>query len=199
LTVARELLGLTIHGDERVYGPAEDSMLLASNVTASAEHRALEVCTGTGLAALRLARGGAATVATDVHPVACCLARRNARANDLDLAVVCTDLAAGVSARFDRIACNPPYLPAGGDHLGGPIGRALESGRRGTALTQRFLDRLPDLLAAEGRAWLVVSSRQPVDELEARAGRAGLAWHRVNEVAVGRFETLGLVELRREA
>lgn len=194
----RELLGLTIHRDDQVYGPAEDSLLLASNVTASEGEHALEVCAGTGLAALRLAEAGARTVATDVNPRACRLARRNAQANGLGLDVVCTDLTAGLEGPFDRVACNPPYLPPGSDRMPGPIGRALESGRQGTALARRFLASLPDLLASDGRAWLVVSSRQPVDELEERAAEVGLSWSRVDELAVGRFERLALVELGHE-
>lgn len=194
----RELLGLRIHRHEHVYGPAEDSLLLASNVTADEGDTALEVCTGTGLAALRLAQAGACTVATDVNPLACRLARGNAQANDLALSVVCTDLAAGLAATFDRVACNPPYLPPGPEPVTGPVGRALESGQQGTALARRFLRRLPTLLAPEGRAWLVVSTRQPVDELADRAREQELSWRRVEELAVGRFEQLILVELRHE-
>lgn len=192
----RELLGLRIHLDERVYRPAEDSLLLASHVQADDGHRALDVCTGTGLTALILARQGAWTVATDVNPIACSLARRNAHANDLGLASVCTDVAAGIQARFDRIACNPPYLPRGERPITGPAGRALESGEDGTQVASAFLEALPDLMAREARAWLVVSSRQPLDALQQRARDAGLTWHVDEQQPVGRFERLQVVQLR---
>lgn len=192
----RELLGLHVHLDEHVYTPGEDSLLLAEHVQAPENGLALDVGTGTGLAALCLARQGARAIATDVNPLACRLARRNARANGLRVETVCTDLADGLEASFDRVACNPPYLPAGeGSPLAGYLARALEAGRDGSAVAAALLERLPELLAEDGRAWLVVSSRQPVEELQARADEGGLAWSVVEQVGVGRFERLALVEL----
>lgn len=192
----RELLGLRVHLDERVYKPAEDSLLLAEHVQAPEDGLALDVGTGTGLAALRLARRGVRTIATDLNPAACRLARRNARENDRPVETVCTDLADGIEARFAAIACNPPYLPTGDTPLEGPIARALEAGPDGTAVSQRFLDRLPALMREDARAWLVVSSHQPLEDLRSRARTRGLEWSMQKEIAVGRFERLKLVELR---
>jgi release factor glutamine methyltransferase len=194
--LTRQLLGLEIHTDDRVYGPAEDSLLLASNVEAPSEGWALDVGTGTGLAALRLAGEGAGVVATDLNPWACRLARRNAISNGRRVHPVVTDLADGLGTRFAAIACNPPYLPAGEDREG-LAWRALEAGPEGLGVAQRFVDALPGLLTDRGRAWLVVSSRQHVDELRQQAREQGLSWRRVDEQAVGRFERLGLVELAR--
>lgn len=194
--MSRRLLGHVVHLDERVYPPGEDSMLLAGAVQPPDEGPALDVCTGTGLAALRLAERGARVVATDINPVACRLTRRNARANDLPIQPVCTDVVAGVHARFEAVACNPPYLPADTDRrLPGPIGRALEAGPAGTGIAARLVDALPGLLTSSGRAWLLGSSRQDVDALRARARESGLTWHTVEEVGVGRFERLSVVEL----
>lgn len=191
--MTRELMGLTIHRDEHVYGPAEDSLLLADALEPPGSGLGLDIGTGTGLAALRLAEQGARVLATDVNPRACALARRNAEANELDVHPVVTDLAAGLEARFETVVCNPPYLP--GEDRSGLAWRALEAGREGTDVTERFLADLPELLAPEGRAWLVVSTHQPLDELRELADERGLTWTVRTEQAVGRFEQLRVVEL----
>lgn len=193
----RELFGLQIHLDPAVYRPAEDSLLLAEAVQPPEQGPALDLCTGTGLAALRLAKQGASTVATDANPRACRLTRRNARENQLPVHAVCTDLAAGLEARFEAIACNPPYLPTDDEQAMDPIERALAGGPRGHEVTRRVLDALPELMQPSARAWLVVSTRQPVDELQAQAREAGLTWTVSGETAAGRFERLQVVELER--
>lgn len=191
-------MGFEVALDEHVYRPAADSLMLATTLEPPSEGPALDVGTGTGLAALQLASEGARVVATDVNPRACRLARRNARANDLTVQPVLTDLADALDARFTAIACNPPYLPAG-EPREGPVWRALEAGPEGTALARRFLGELPRLLADEARAWLVTSSHQPEDELQAHAEERGLAWTVQASQSVGRFERLQVVELRRTA
>lgn len=191
----REILGLKVHTDERVYRPSEDSILLGKTLQAPEEGLALDLCTGTGIAAMKLAEQGARTIATDLDPHACRLTRRNAAENGRRVDVVRTDLAAAIDARFDAIACNPPYLPTGPEDSGVSTGRDVDGGRDGAELSRDVLDALPDLLTPEGRAWLVVSSLQPVEELEERAAERGLTWTIVDEIGVGRFEKLGIVEL----
>lgn len=193
----RELFGLRLHLDSAVYRPAEDSLLLAEALEPPEDGPALDLCTGTGLAALRLAEHGARTIATDANPRACQLTRRNAHENRRPVHAVCTDLAAGLEARFEAIACNPPYLPTGDEPAVDPIERALAGGPRGDETTRRVLDALPQLMKPDARAWLIVSTRQPVDELEARALEAGLSWSVSEETAAGRFERLMVVEFAR--
>lgn len=194
--MTRKLLGFQVETDPRVYRPAEDSLLLAEAVDPPQAGPALDVCTGSGLVALALAEVGGRTVATDVNPRACRLARRNARANASPVDAVCTDLAAGLEGEFAAVACNPPYLPTDeAQRVPGPANRALDGGPDGARVTRRFLEALPELLAEAGRAWLLVSSLQPVDELADRARSLGLSWNRVRGASVGRFERLSVVEL----
>lgn len=205
--MTRRVLGFNLHLADTVYAPAEDSLLLADNVQAPEHGRALDLCTGSGVVALQLARnrttretGQAHTIATDINPHACGLARRNARENGVNVEVVCTDLAQALEACFQVVACNPPYLPTAEDeHVDAPLDRALAGGDDGTQITRRVLHALPDLLAPGGTAWLVVSSLQPLEQLEAIANSQALSWETIDEVSVGRFERLAIVELERDS
>jgi methyltransferase family protein len=75
---------------------------------------ALDLCTGTGVVALAIAREhGAAVCATEVDPEALETARTNVALNGLEgrVQVVESDLYAGLDGqRFDLIAVNPPYV-----------------------------------------------------------------------------------------
>jgi SAM-dependent methyltransferase len=78
--------------------------------------RVLELCAGTGVAALRAARGGAAEAwATDIAPRCVDFARFNARLNDLAdrVHVVASDAWAALGGEsFDLVVAHPPYVPA---------------------------------------------------------------------------------------
>lgn len=194
-----ELFGIEVAWDEKVYEPYEDTILLAEGVDAEPGMACLELATGTGLVALILAREAGAAVATDINPHACRLARENAERNDLLLDVVCMDMADALDAPFDVIAVNPPYLPtAPEDKLEGIIDRTVSGGPDGAELTRRVLEEIAVLLAPEGKAWLIVSSKQPVAELNEQALDLGLTWTVETEEAMGGFEHLARVRLERE-
>ncbi len=145
--------GLTVDEDPAVYRPSEDSRLLVDAIALRKGERFLEVGTGTGLVALHAACIARA-VATDASRRAVELARANARRNGLDLAVVHTNLAAGLKGPFDVVAFNPPYLE------GKPLDAldlAWAGGAQGSEISMRFLADLPRILAPEGRAYLLLS------------------------------------------
>ncbi len=111
--------------------------------------RALDVGTGTGVAALSLARAGMRTVATEINPRAVHVARFNALLNGLTVDTRPGDLLAPVAGRtFDVIAAHPPYVP------GDPM-PAQDGGATGEALTRRIVRALPRHLAPGGTARLV--------------------------------------------
>ncbi|MDX1612043.1 MAG: HemK2/MTQ2 family protein methyltransferase [Candidatus Thermoplasmatota archaeon] len=179
-----------------MYEPAEDTLLLARHVTIEPGQRALDIGTGTGLLALLLARQGARVVATDVNPLALQLARANAERNRLTLDLVQTDLAQAIEARFDRITCNPPYLPTRpSDRVTGPLDRALSGGPDGAAVTRQVLRALPGLLSPGGHALLLVSSLQPEEELSTLAHDLGLGWEELERERQPGFEALACVRL----
>lgn len=124
-----------------VYEPSDDTFLLADVVEANvgAGDRFVEVGCGAGLVAMAAAHAGASVVATDRNMHAARLTQHNAQENRLRMDVVCTDLLAGLTRRFDVAAFNPPYLPTAPDeHVDGPLDWAFDGGPDGNVVALRF-------------------------------------------------------------
>ena len=158
---------------DRVYQPAEDSRLLADTALEYVDECALvlDVGTGSGYVAHRLAEeGGAEVVASDLNPHAC----RQAR--EADLSVVRADLLGPFrGGTFDGIVFNPPYLPTDHDREWGDwMERALSGGETGRRVVEPFLADLRRVLAPDGEAFLLVSSLTGVDAVRDHARANGL-------------------------
>lgn len=130
--------------------------------------RALELGTGSGLGALRLADRAAHVVATDINPVAVRCARINALLNDQLLDVRQGDLFAPVAGeRFDVILFNPPYLS-------GEPTSALDQAFRAPRVAGRFSADLAPRLTPTGYALLLLSSIGEEDRWLAALAAHGL-------------------------
>lgn len=152
-------------GDDRVYPPSEDSLLLASGLGRMElrGRKVLELGTGAGLAGILCALRGAEVVCTDINPHAARLARKNAKKNGVGarVEVVMTNLFDGISGRFDLVLFNPPHLPTEeGDLTRDPwLDASVCGGPDGLEVARRFLGGLPAHLAMGGQALLVLSLR----------------------------------------
>lgn len=148
-----------------VYAPREDSELLLPFARIPRRLRVLDIGTGSGILAVAAASSGARVVATDRNLDALRAARELARKRRVDLDCVRTDLARGLRA-FDRILCNPPYLPTPvglvdpepGDRL------ALDGGATGLTITRRLLSELSPHLRPRGSAFVLFSTLQDPTE-----------------------------------
>lgn len=184
-----------------VYGPAEDSRLLADaacerlvgRTGVDERGRVLEVGTGSGYVAERIAsETGWAVVGSDVNPHAC----ERARARGID--VVRADLLEPFAdGAFDAVVFNPPYLPTDADaEWDDWMERALSGGETGRAVIDRFLATVGRVLASDGVVYLLVSTLTGVDEVVARAGDEGFSAVAVADESFP-FETLSVLELFR--
>jgi len=140
---------------DQVYPPAEDSFLLLRAALREVRPAdcVLEVGTGSGYVAAGLLGRAAGVVATDINPhaVECARAR--------GVAVVRTDLFAGLSGPFDLILFNPPYLPTfPEERIDDWLEYALDGGPTGRAVIERFVADIGRVLSPIGRVLLLVSS-----------------------------------------
>ncbi|MFB6105789.1 MAG: HemK2/MTQ2 family protein methyltransferase [Halobacteriaceae archaeon] len=159
--------------DREVYGPAEDSALLAATAAeAVTGGLVLDVGSGSGyVAATVAAETGARVVGSDVNPYACRATR------DRGVEAVRADLLAPFRADvFDAVLFNPPYLPHVPEMDGHDwVERALTAGETGRAVVDPFLDDVGRVLAPGGAVYLLVSTLTGVDEVRERARANGFA------------------------
>jgi carbamoyltransferase len=125
---AADLRALRLPRGDMVYPPGGDSALLADVVPPRDGETVLDLCTGSGIQALQVARRAKQVVAVDIGARAAATARLNAAFNRIDNVTVRQgDLYAPVRGeRFDLIIANPPFVPAPqrgpAYHSGGPRG-----------------------------------------------------------------------------
>jgi release factor glutamine methyltransferase len=188
---------IRIRTERDVYEPAADTELLVRSIRLRQGERVLEIGTGTGIIAIHCAKHGCHVTATDVVAEALELARENAVQNTVEVDLREGDMFDPVEGRFDVIVFNPPYLPtAPEDRTDSPLDKALDGGPDGTEVTVRFLEQLSRFLAADGRAYIVVTSLQDGSKIDE-------ALHRHHLVARKRdsekfdFETLSVLEIRQ--
>lgn len=116
----------------------------------------LDIGCGYGYLSLAAQAMDAASVtATDnnVAAVNACRANLSGLENAVDekaITVVLADCAAGITDRFDRVLCNPPFHQ--GFDMQGDLGR-------------RFLQAAKQRLSTDGQAWFVVNEFLPLEKL----------------------------------
>jgi release factor glutamine methyltransferase len=156
---------------DRVYGPAEDSRLLAGAVRDHVDpgDSVLDVGTGSGYVATVAAEAGGWVVGSDVNPHAC------VDAAERGIRVVRGDLTEPFRAgAFDLVCFNPPYLPTDPDEdFDDWQTRALSGGESGRAVVEPFVDGVGRVLASGGQVLLLVSSLTDVEAVRAFAADRG--------------------------
>lgn len=108
---------------------------------------ALDLCSGTGIGALKLSRRSQRVVASDITERSAHFMRFNAALNACaNVEVAVGDLYGAVERRtFDRIVAHPPYVPSLGDRM---IFR--DGGEAGETIMRRIVEGLPQFLRPGG-------------------------------------------------
>jgi SAM-dependent methyltransferase len=108
---------------------------------------ALDLCSGTGIGALKLSRSGGRVVASDITERSGHFIRFNAVLNGCaNVEVAIGDLYDAVAGQtFDQIVAHPPYVPSLGDNM---IFR--DGGDTGETIIQRIVEGLPGYLRPGG-------------------------------------------------
>ncbi|WP_299333707.1 HemK2/MTQ2 family protein methyltransferase [Haloplanus sp.] len=174
-----------------VYQPAEDSRLLADAAGDHARGRTLEVGTGSGWVAERIAvETDTEVITSDYNPEAC------RQAHDRGLAAVRADLVAPFRAEaFDTVAFNPPYLPTDPDNeWDDRMERALSGGESGRAVIDPFLGSVGRVLRPGGVVLLLVSSLTGFETVVENAEKQGFDVETIRQESYP-FETLSVLRL----
>ncbi len=153
--------GLRIESCDRVYAPAEDTILLADNLKTNKNDIVLEIGTGTGLVALAASLNSKKVLATDINPHAVECAQKNLQRNRIEnMNVIQGDLFQPLkNEKFDLILFNTPYLPSCEEEiLDDYIDAAWNGGEDGRRVIDLFLDEVKHFLNKKGRVQLVQSS-----------------------------------------
>jgi methylase of polypeptide subunit release factors len=115
--------------------------------------RALDLCTGSGVQGLAVARRSHFTACVDINERAVAFARANAVVNDLpNVAAIAGDGLSSVAGSFDCITANTPYVPMPRDPSAADL--PLRGGDLGIEFALRLLERVPALLARDGIAFI---------------------------------------------
>jgi len=155
----------------QVYQPEADTYLLldAAKKEVKPGDRVLEIGTGSGLIFRELALVSD-VVATDINPHAALCAR----CSGLD--VVRSDLFSGIRGTFDLIIFNPPYLPTQQEErIDDWLEYALDGGKTGRVVIERFAAEAGRVLAPHGRILLLISSLTGLTEVNNLFSRYGFA------------------------
>jgi release factor glutamine methyltransferase len=154
---------------------------VALELPVSTNARVLDVGTGSGCLAVSLAaeRPSWEVVAVDRSPAAVAVAARNARRHGVGVELLCGDLAESVSAGFDLVVANLPYVPSRSmadlpTEVRCDPAVALDGGEDGLDVVRRLLADLPRLLKPCGGAVLELGEKQ-ADEVARSAAVIGLA------------------------
>ena len=142
------------HDPAQVYQPEADTHLLldAAKKEVKPSDRVLEIGTGSGIISRELALV-CDVVATDINPHAVLCAGCSG------VAVVQSDLFAGIRGTFNLILFNPPYLPTQPEErIDDWLEYALDGGDTGRVVIERFAAEVGRVLAPDGRILLLISS-----------------------------------------
>ncbi len=141
-----------------IYYPEEDSELFADFIvkhrTKFLRKKVLEVGCGSGLLSLLCAKFGADVIASDINPQAVETVIENAKANNISLEAIQSDLFEKVKGKFDFIIFNTPYLPDE-DEL---TKKAYSPNYNKGDVIKRFLADHKNYLNKGGKAFALVSS-----------------------------------------
>lgn len=182
---------------EEVYEPAEDTFLIAENLSVTCGEKILDMGTGCGILAVIAAEKASKVVAVDVNPHAVNCAKKNADLNGVRAKVEVRqgNLFSSVrdTERFDLILFNAPYLPVERDEGRSWIERAWSGGETGRIVIDQFINVTPSYLTEKGRILLVQSTLSDVDKTMAGFSGKGLDAEIIAEKK-SLFESIILVE-----
>ena len=166
-----DFFGMQLKVDERVLIPRpETEELVELILTENPEKnlKVLDIGTGSGAIALALAKNRPdwSVTATDISQDALDLATENAKRQDLNLSFIKSDCFSEISAKYDIIVSNPPYISradeveVGLNVLHSEPHLALFADEDGLAIYRRIAEDSKDYLNDGGKIYLEIGYKQ---------------------------------------
>ena len=166
-----EFFGMQLKVDERVLIPRPETEELVDLILSENPEKNLKVLdigTGSGAIALALAKNRPdwSVTAADISQDALELATENAKRQDLDLTFIRTDCFSEISAKYDIIVSNPPYISredreeVGLNVLHSEPHLALFADEDGLAIYRRIAEDSRDYLNDGGKIYLEIGYKQ---------------------------------------
>jgi len=151
---------------DEIYEPREDSFFLKEEIKNYAHSLVLDIGTGSGIQALEASKYASKVYAVDINSAAIKNLKKTIRKNKIkNIIAVKSDLFSSLKKiKFDLIIFNPPYLPSDKKYPD----KALDGGKRGFELIERFFEEASAFLKPTGLILLVFSSltnKNKVDEV----------------------------------
>ena len=166
-----EFFGMQLKVDERVLIPRPETeelveLILAENPEVNL--KVLDIGTGSGAIALALAKNRPdwSVTAADISQDALDLSLENANAQNLNLSFIKSDCFSEISAKYDIIVSNPPYISredqeeVGLNVLHSEPHLALFADEDGLAIYRRIAEDSKDYLNDGGKIYLEIGYKQ---------------------------------------
>ena len=166
-----EFFGMQLKVDERVLIPRPETeelveVILSENPKENL--KVLDIGTGSGAIALALAKNRPdwSVTAADISQDALELAMENAKAQNLNLSFINSDCFSEISAKYDIIVSNPPYIShedqeeVGLNVLHSEPHLALFADEDGLAIYRRIAEESKDYLNDGGKIYLEIGYKQ---------------------------------------
>ena len=141
-----------------VYDPLEDSFLLARAVEEYAFGKTIDIGTGSGIQGMVAAKKGCDVTFVDIDPDALECARANASENGVIGNFIQSDLFESVAEKYNTVIFNPPYLPSQRVGSRKNLDLALDGGRDGREVIERFLSQYGEHVLEDHTILMVESS-----------------------------------------
>ena len=166
-----DFFGMKLTVDERVLIPRPETEELVELIFAENPETnlsVLDIGTGSGAIALALAKNRPdwSVTAADISQDALELAMENAKAQDLNLSFINSDCFSEISAKYDIIVSNPPYISredqeeVGLNVLHSEPHLALFADEDGLAIYRRIAEDSKDYLNDGGKIYLEIGYKQ---------------------------------------
>lgn len=115
ITGVQEFMGLEFKVNSHVLIPRQDTEILVETALGviEPEMKVLDLCTGSGCIIVSLMHVVKDIVGygSDISKQALLVAKENAKANDVEVEWIRSDVFQNISGTFDIIVSNPPYIP----------------------------------------------------------------------------------------